>query len=235
MATCSSARRLTWFCPIHRELDAQREILKAKTKSARPTRHWACLRRQSRADRLACYRFGQPGCFQEKNSRRRIQENNEILKAFGASRSPLRKCSRIIGAGDYLKPFVAHTVILVHEAVTRVMISYSKEHKERSSISTTALSPFVTSSNTSRRRRPAPARASRPIAWTGWSGVHEGLQPRAWAKARCPHENAEIADMLHPMGREFGATTGRASPLRVVRFGCHAPRPAWSTASMSSR
>jgi len=25
-----------------------------------------------------------------------------------------------------------------------------------------------------------------------------------------PTENAEIADMLHAMGREFGATTGRA-------------------------
>ena len=39
-----------------------------------------------------------------------------------------------------------------------------------------------------------------------------------------PTENAEIADMLHGMGREFGATTGRAAPLRLVRFRRHAPR-----------
>ena len=32
-----------------------------------------------------------------------------------------------------------------------------------------------------------------------------------------PTENAEISDMLHGMGREFGATTGRAAALRLVR------------------
>jgi len=36
-----------------------------------------------------------------------------------------------------------------------------------------------------------------------------------------PTENAEIADMLHAMGREFGATTGRrAAADGLMR--CHA-------------
>ena len=32
-----------------------------------------------------------------------------------------------------------------------------------------------------------------------------------------PTENAEFSDMLHGMGREFGATTGPRPALRMVR------------------
>jgi adenylosuccinate synthase len=56
-----------------------------------------------------------PERFEEKLSRR-IKENNEVLRALGAK--PLSFKSVLVEyrkAGNYLKPFVANTVVLLHE------------------------------------------------------------------------------------------------------------------------
>jgi adenylosuccinate synthase len=68
--------------------------------------------------------------------------------------------------------------------------------------------PFVTSSNTtsggaSTGSGVPPNRMDRVI------GVMKAYTTRV-GEGPLPTENAEIADMLHAMGREFGATTGRA-------------------------
>ena len=50
----------------------------------------------------------------------KIKENNEVLKAFGAKPLSFKKVhAEYRAAGDYLKPFVANTVILLHEALRR--------------------------------------------------------------------------------------------------------------------
>ena len=68
--------------------------------------------------------------------------------------------------------------------------------------------PFVTSSNTTAGGActgsgVAPHRMDRVV------GVMKAYTTRV-GEGPLPTENAEIADMLHAMGREFGATTGRA-------------------------
>src|SRR5207247_7789752 len=48
----------------------------------------------------------------------KIKENNEILKAFGAKPLSFKQVhDEYRAAGDYLKPFVTNTVVLLHEAV----------------------------------------------------------------------------------------------------------------------
>src|SRR5204863_1003596 len=68
--------------------------------------------------------------------------------------------------------------------------------------------PFVTSSNTTAGGACTgsgvpPNRMDRVV------GVMKAYTTRV-GEGPLPTENAEIADMLHAMGREFGATTGRA-------------------------
>ena len=68
--------------------------------------------------------------------------------------------------------------------------------------------PFVTSSNTTAGGACTgsgvpPHRMDRVV------GVMKAYTTRV-GEGPLPTENAEIADMLHAMGREFGATTGRA-------------------------
>jgi adenylosuccinate synthase len=68
--------------------------------------------------------------------------------------------------------------------------------------------PFVTSSNTTAGGACTgsgvpPHRMDRVV------GVMKAYTTRV-GEGPLPTENAEIADLLHAMGREFGATTGRA-------------------------
>jgi adenylosuccinate synthase len=82
--------------------------------------------------------------------------------------------------------------------------------------------PFVTSSNTTAGGActgsgVAPNRIDRVV------GVMKAYTTRV-GEGPLPTENAEIADMLHAMGREFGATTGR--PRRCGWFDSVATRQA---------
>jgi adenylosuccinate synthase len=74
--------------------------------------------------------------------------------------------------------------------------------------------PFVTSSNTTAGGACTgsgvpPHRMDRVV------GVMKAYTTRV-GEGPLPTENQEISDLLHGMGREFGATTGRAAPLRLV-------------------
>src|SRR5260221_10718409 len=83
--------------------------------------------------------------------------------------------------------------------------------------------PFVTSSNTTSGGActgsgVAPNRMDRVV------GVMKAYTTRV-GEGPLPTQNAQIADMLHPSGREFGATTGRARRCGWVdpRAPPHAP------------
>src|SRR5256714_622325 len=104
--------------PYHRELDAQREILKGKNKIG-PTKRGIGPAYGDKAARtgLRVVDLVQPERF-EKQLALKIKENNEVLKAFGAKPLSFKKVhDDYRAAGDYLKPFVANTVILLHEAL----------------------------------------------------------------------------------------------------------------------
>src|SRR3954466_2638135 len=106
--------------PYHRELDAQRENLKGKNKIGTTKRGIGPAYGDKAArtgvrviDLINPERF-------RKQLEFKIKENNEILKAFGAKPLSFKKVhEEYRAAGDYLKPFVANTVVFLHDAVNR--------------------------------------------------------------------------------------------------------------------
>ena len=209
--------------PYHRELDEHRESLKGKHKIGTTKRGIGPAYGDKAARTgLRVIDLIQPARFQ-KQLELRIRENNEILKAFGAKPLSFKKVhAQYRAAGDYLKPFVTNTVVLLHEAVRRgddVLLEGAQgtfldiDH---------GTYPFVTSSNTTAGGACTgsgipPHRMDRVV------GVMKAYTTRV-GEGPLPTENAEVADMLHAMGREFGATTGR--PRRCGWFDAVATRHA---------
>jgi adenylosuccinate synthase len=111
-------------------------------------------------------------------------------------------------AGDRLRPFVTNTVVMLNHAIDRgANILFEGAQGTFLDIDHGTY-PFVTSSNTTAGGActgsgVAPHRMDRVV------GVMKAYTTRV-GEGPMPAENAEIADMLHAMGREFGATTGRA-------------------------
>src|SRR5256714_1900845 len=103
--------------PYHRELDAQREIFKGKNKIGTTKRGIGPAYGDKAARTgLRVLDLINPERF-KKQLEFKIKENNEILKAFGAKPLSFKKVhDDYRAAGDYLNPFVANTVILVHDA-----------------------------------------------------------------------------------------------------------------------
>ena len=209
--------------PYHRELDAQREILKGKNKIGTTKRGIGPAYGDKAARTgLRVIDLINPERFR-KQLESKIKENNEILKAFGAKPLSFKQVhAEYRAAGDYLKPFVANTVILLHEAVRRGDDILFEGAQGTFLDIDYGTYPFVTSSNTTAGGACTgsgipPHRMDRVV------GVMKAYTTRV-GEGPLPTENAEIADMLHAMGREFGATTGR--PRRCGWFDAVATRHA---------
>lgn len=209
--------------PYHRELDAQREILKGKNKIGTTKRGIGPAYGDKAARTgLRVIDLINPERFRQKLSLK-IKENNEVLKAFGAKPLSFKKVhDEYRAAGDYLKPFVANTVILLHEAIRRGDEMLFEGAQGTFLDIDHGTYPFVTSSNTTAGGACTgsgigPHRMDRVV------GVMKAYTTRV-GEGPLPTENAEIADMLHAMGREFGATTGR--PRRCGWFDAVATRHA---------
>jgi len=195
--------------PYHRELDAQREILKGKNKIGTTKRGIGPAYGDKAArtglrvlDLIDSKKFAEKLKF-------KIKENNEILKAFGAKPLSYDKVlAEYRAAGNYLKPFVANTVVLLHEAMRRGEDILFEGAQGTFLDIDHGTYPFVTSSNTTAGGACtgsgiAPNKMDRVV------GVMKAYTTRV-GEGPLPTENAEISDLLHGMGREFGATTGRA-------------------------
>jgi len=195
--------------PYHRELDAQREVLKGKNKIGTTKRGIGPAYGDKAArvglrmiDLINTKRF-------EEKLAIKIKENNEVLKAFGAKPLSFKEVHAVYRkAGDYLRPFVANTVTLLHESVRRGDDILFEGAQGTFLDIDHGTYPYVTSSNTTSGGActgsgVAPNRMDRVV------GVLKAYTTRV-GEGPLPTENAEIADMLHAMGREFGATTGRA-------------------------
>jgi adenylosuccinate synthase len=195
--------------PYHRELDAQREVLKGKNKIGTTKRGIG----PAYGDKVA--RVGlrmidliNPERFAAK-LKDRIKENNAVLKALGAKPLSYKKVHDAYrAAGDRLRPYVTNTVVLLHEAMQQ------NKHILFEGAQGTFLDidhgtyPYVTSSNTTAGGActgsgVAPHRMDRVV------GVMKAYTTRV-GEGPFPSESAQISDMLHGMGREFGSTTGRA-------------------------
>jgi adenylosuccinate synthase len=195
--------------PYHRELDSQRETLKGKNKIGTTKRGIGPAYGDKAARTgLRMIDLINPERF-EALLRFKIKENNEILRAFGARPLSFAKVhAEYRAAGDRLKPFVTNTVVLLHEATRRnAEILFEGAQGTFLDIDHGTY-PFVTSSNTTAGGActgsgVAPHRMERVV------GVMKAYTTRV-GEGPLPTESAEIADLLHGMGREFGATTGRA-------------------------
>ncbi len=195
--------------PYHRELDAQREVLKGKNKIG-TTKRGIGPAYGDKAARVGLRMIDLVNAkrFEEKLAIK-IKENNEVLKAFGAKPLSFKEVHAAYRkAGDYLKPFVTNTVTLLHESVRRGDDILFEGAQGTFLDIDHGTYPYVTSSNTTSGGActgsgVAPNRMDRVV------GVLKAYTTRV-GEGPLPTENAEIADMLHGMGREFGATTGRA-------------------------
>jgi adenylosuccinate synthase len=195
--------------PYHRELDEQREILKGKNKIGTTKRGIGPAYGDKAARTgLRMIDLINPERF-EVLLKSRIKENNEVLKAFGAKPISYAKVlAEYRLAGDRLRPFVTNTVVMLnHASENGANILFEGAQGTFLDIDHGTY-PFVTSSNTTAGGActgsgVAPHRMDRVV------GVMKAYTTRV-GEGPMPAENAEIADMLHAMGREFGATTGRA-------------------------
>src|SRR5947209_7355097 len=106
--------------PYHRELDAQREILKGKNRIG-TTKRGIGPAYGDKAARVGIRMIDliNPDRF-EGILKQRIRENNEVLKAFGAKPLSFKHVHQTYReAGDILQPFVKNTVVYLHEATHR--------------------------------------------------------------------------------------------------------------------
>ncbi len=141
--------------------------------------------------------------------RERLEENNEILKSLGAK--PLEYepiLAEYTKAADRLRPFVTNTVVYLHEAGRRGENILFEGAQGTFLDIDHGTYPFVTSSNTTAGGACTgsgvpPNRMDRVV------GVLKAYTTRVGG-GPLPTEDQGLGDLLHGMGREFGATTGRA-------------------------
>lgn len=145
----------------------------------------------------------------EKELRTRILMHNETFRAVGVAEVPVEETiTAVLAAAKVLAPHITNTAVYCHEAI-RAGKSLLFEGAQGTYLDIDhGTYPFVTSSNTT----------------SGGACTGSGVPPRmidkvvAVAKAYTTRvgsgpfitENEDIGDMLHNMGREYGATTGRA-------------------------
>jgi adenylosuccinate synthase len=195
--------------PYHRALDKQRELRKGHAKIGTTKRGIGPAYGDKAARTgLRIADLMQPQLFSQK-LRAKMRENNSILKALGARPISFAKVNAdFLAAGERLQPFVRNTVVYLHKALQQ-----GKEILFEGAQGTFldidhGTYPYVTSSNTTAGGACTgsgvpPHRMDRVL------GVMKAYTTRV-GEGALPTEDTTIAGMLHEMGREFGATTGRA-------------------------
>ena len=210
--------------PYHRELDAQREVLKGKNKIG-TTKRGIGPAYGDKAARVGLRMIDlvDPERLEEKLSLAHQGKQRGAARRSARNRSRSKQVlAEYRAAGNYLKPFVANTVVLLHEAMRRGSDILFEGAQGTFLDIDHGTYPFVTSSNTTAGGACTgsgvpPHRMDRVV------GVMKAYTTRV-GEGPLPTENAEISDLLHGMGREFGATTGR--PRRCGWFDSVATRHA---------
>jgi adenylosuccinate synthase len=143
-----------------------------------------------------------------KKLQAKIIENNRILQALGAKPISFRDVNETyLAAGKRLRSYVTNTVVYLHRAMDRgKQILFEGAQGTFLDIDHGTY-PYVTSSNTTAGGACTgtgvpPHRMDRVV------GVMKAYSTRVGDGA-LPTEDTQLAQMLHNLGREFGATTGR--------------------------
>ncbi|MEI6714028.1 MAG: adenylosuccinate synthase [Verrucomicrobiota bacterium] len=195
--------------PYHRKLDEAREIAKGSGKIGTTKRGIG----PAYGDKIS--RVGlrvadllNPTVFAEKLAAR-VAENNSILSTYGIEPLDFETVKKEVQASaELLKPFVGNTVVFLHQAVQ------AKKEMLFEGAQGTFLDidhgtyPYVTSSNTTAGGA-CTGSGVPPHRINCVLGVMKAYTTRV-GEGPFPTEDGPLSDMLHGMGREFGATTGRA-------------------------
>jgi adenylosuccinate synthase len=195
--------------PYHRALDEQRELRKGRNKIGTTKRGIGPAYGDKAARTgLRLIDLVQPKTFSAK-LKTRIDENNAILESLGGNPLSYVEVNRdYLKAAKKLRPYIINTVVWLHtqlEAKKRILFEGAQGTFLDIDFGTY---PFVTSSNTTAGGSCTgsgvpPHRIDRVV------GVMKAYTTRV-GEGPLPTECAQVSDMLHAMGREFGATTGRA-------------------------
>jgi adenylosuccinate synthase len=194
--------------PYHRVLDEQRELRKGHAKIGTTKRGIGPAYGDKAARTgLRISDLMQPRVFSKK-LQAKIRENNSILQALGAKPINYREVNNAyLEAAEKLRPFVANTVVYLHQA-----LQHGKEILFEGAQGTFldidhGTYPYVTSSNTTAGGA-CTGSGVPPHRMDLVLGVMKAYTTRV-GEGAFPTEDPYLADMLHKMGREFGATTGR--------------------------
>ena len=195
--------------PYHRLLDEQRELRKGRAKIGTTKRGIGPAYGDKAARTgLRVSDLMQPILFAKK-LQAKIRENNSILQALGAKPINYREVHEAyLAAGEKLWPFVTNTVVYLHRALER-----GKEILFEGAQGTFldidhGTYPYVTSSNTTAGGA-CTGTGVPPHRMDQVVGVMKAYTTRV-GEGPLPTEDRRLAQMLHSLGREFGATTGRA-------------------------
>jgi len=195
--------------PYHRLLDEQRELRQGRAKIGTTKRGIGPAYGDKAARTgLRVSDLMQPILFSKK-LQAKILENNSILQALGAKPINFREVNEsYLAAGEKLRPFVDNTVVYLHRALERGKGILFEGAQGTFLDIDHGTYPYVTSSNTTAGGACTgtgvpPHRMDRVV------GVMKAYTTRV-GEGALPTEDRRLAEILHQLGREFGATTGRA-------------------------
>jgi adenylosuccinate synthase len=195
--------------PYHQALDGLRENQKG-TKKIGTTKRGIGPAYADKASRTGL-RTGDlllPDVLKQKLSQR-LKENNALLKSLGAPALNAKKViADTLAAAEVLRPFITNTVVFLHQALEK-KASILFEGAQGTFLDIDhGTYPYVTSSNTTSGGACTgsgvpPHRIDKVI------GVLKAYTTRV-GEGPFTTEDHALSDRFHAMGREFGATTGRA-------------------------
>ena len=195
--------------PYHQALDGLRETQKGSKKIG-TTKRGIGPAYADKASRTGL-RTGdllRPDVLKEKLTQR-IKENNALLKSLGAPTLSAKKIiNDTLAAAEVLRPFITNTVMFLHRALemkTNMLFEGAQgtfldiDH---------GTYPYVTSSNTTSGGA-CTGSGVPPHRIDKVMGVLKAYTTRV-GEGPFTTEDDALGDRFHAMGREFGATTGRA-------------------------
>jgi adenylosuccinate synthase len=207
--------------PYHRSLDEQRELRQGRAKIGTTKRGIGPAYGDKAARTgLRMSDLMQPRLFSKKLQAKN-RENNAILRALGAKPINFDEVNAAyLKAGEKLRPFVTNTVVYLHEAIEKGKGILFEGAQGTFLDIDHGTYPYVTSSNTTAGGACTgtgvpPHRMDRVV------GVMKAYTTRV-GEGPLPSEDRHLSDLLHSLGREFGATTGR--PRRCGWFDAVASR-----------
>ncbi len=195
--------------PYHPRFDERREQAKGKHKIGTTKRGIGPAYGDKAARTgLRMSDLMQPAVFSAK-LQLRLREANQILRTFGAQPLSFKQVeAAYLEAGARLKPFVTNTVVYLHNALAkRKKILFEGAQGTFLDLDHGTY-PYVTSSNTTAGGA-CTGSGVPPHRVDQVMGVMKAYTTRV-GEGPFPSEDMGVTNMLHGMGREFGATTGRA-------------------------